>query len=150
MNELHVLSKLVAAIGDLPAWESDELHRAYSDAVRHLRGMPPPQSMAESLRQVNTQTALETLWSCGLSPVYYTDILSAAHGVKGMVETLRGMLADPPPDVQELVMKKIGLRHVGGGIFHSETQTPNEKSEPTARLLAQVGSTDGLAVRTEG
>lgn len=81
--------------------------------------------MAESLRQVNTQTALETLWSCGLSPVYYTDILSAAHGVKGMVETLRGMLADPPPDVQELVMKKIGLRHVGGGIFHSETQTPN-------------------------
>lgn len=29
-------------------------------------------------------------------------------------------------------------------------KTANAKSEPTARLLAQVGSTDGLAVRTEG
>lgn len=135
---LHTLARLVAAVGELPDWESDELHRAYSDAVRCLRGMPPPESMAESLRQVNTQTALETLWSCGLSPVHYTDILSAAHGVKGMVEFLRQELADPPPDVQELVMRKIGLRYMGGGVYHADDVTPNVSS--TAHVMHNTGT----------
>lgn len=141
MDALHILARLVAAIGELPDWESDELHRAYSDAVHCLRGTQPPQSMAESLRQVNTQTALETLWSCGLSPTHYTDILSAAHGVKGMVELLREMLADPPPDVQELVMRKIGLKYMGDGTYRADW-TPN--AEVTGAPISDATRRDEL------
>jgi hypothetical protein len=34
------------------------------------------------------------------------------------------MLADPPPDVQGLVMRKIGLKYMGDGIYRAN-ETPN-------------------------
>lgn len=55
--------------------------------------------------------ALRVLWSIGLSPAHHPDLLSAARGAKSIVEHLRRELADPPPDIQELVLRKLGICH---------------------------------------
>lgn len=53
--------------------------------------------------------ALETLWKCGLSPDHYDTIEKAAEGVFGLVQTLRGMLSDPTPDICQAVLKKLNI-----------------------------------------
>ena len=79
--------------------------------------------------------AKRVLWAIGLSPPHHADILSAATGAARIVETLREMLADPPPDVQEAVMRKIGLKYMGDGIYRADW-TPN--AELSGRPLADV------------
>lgn len=68
------------------------------------------------------------LWAIGLSPTHHISILSAATGAARIVETLREMLADPPPDVQEAVMRKLGLKYMGDGTYHADW-TPNEPAK---------------------
>lgn len=49
------------------------------------------------------------LCGLGLCPTKYDTPAKAVQGVTEIVEKLRRELADPPPDVQELVLKKLGL-----------------------------------------
>ena len=53
--------------------------------------------------------AYDILCKVGLHPEYHKDIVSAAKGVATIVAHLRNELADPPPDVQEQVLHKLGL-----------------------------------------
>ena len=54
--------------------------------------------------------ALTTLWSIGLLPSQHDTLSKAAGAALGVVQHLRAELANPPPDVQELVLDKLGLR----------------------------------------
>ena len=56
-----------------------------------------------------TQRALKMLWSCGMLPSHYDSIEKAALGAMRMVEHLRDDLKNPPADVQELVLQRLGL-----------------------------------------
>ena len=54
------------------------------------------------------------------------------------------MLADPPPDVQESVMRKIGLKYMGDGIYRAD-ETPNDRVEGRAAASSRrVPWNDGL------
>ena len=74
--------------------------------------------------------ALEILQSCGLHGGYYDTIEKAAEGAREIICSLRKDLADPPHDVQCLVLKKLGVEG-----FTEDTPTrrlisiPNERPE---------------------
>jgi hypothetical protein len=53
--------------------------------------------------------ALKVLWTIGLLPSAHETLEKAATAAFGIVQHLRRELADPPSDVQESVLKKLGL-----------------------------------------
>lgn len=54
--------------------------------------------------------ALEILWSIGLSPSHHPDLVTAAEGVRDIVRHLWRDHADPPADLQESVLRKLGVQ----------------------------------------
>jgi len=69
-------------------------------------------------------SALRILQSCGLHCGYYSDIEHAAQGVKEIIQGLRAHLADPPHDIQCLVLKNLGVEGF------------TEGAEPTLKLVS--------------
>ncbi len=51
----------------------------------------------------------EILLNVGLSPNHHPDAVKAAEGASSIISELRRTLSDPPPDVQEHVLTKLGI-----------------------------------------
>lgn len=64
--------------------------------------------------QESAASALAILHSCGLHPKYYDTVEKAAVGVREIITSLRQQLADPPHDVQCLVLKNLGIEGYTG------------------------------------
>ncbi len=82
-----------------------------SDAFKRISDPNYRPTVPEIMACVTEEEAevLKVLWSVGLHPGFHPTLIKAATGVAGIVKALRDTLADPPPDVQELVMEKLGV-----------------------------------------
>ncbi len=100
--------------------------------------------------------AIEILWSCGLAPSHHATLKEAAEGVKSIITTLRSHLADPPIDVQEAVLWKLGIAGrvppepnkdaVNAALKWAEDEEMNQDDE---RALLQDRFGDGDACATQ-
>ena len=67
----------------------------------------------EAQKSLNSQIESARLALCkvGLSPSHHDTLDKAVRGAVDVVETLRNTLADPPHDLQELVLMKLAMSH---------------------------------------
>jgi hypothetical protein len=84
--------------------DEEQLKRLWENGRKAWAGVK-----TEDVSDVSTHPALETLWKCGLLPSHYDTLEKAAEGVSRLLATLRHELSDPSPDLQEAVLKKLGI-----------------------------------------
>ena len=114
ITQLEAALKAMTDQRDNYAEQARQRKKDYDDArERHWQTIQGTQEHAEQARLA--------LCRLGLSPAHHPTLNDAIRGITEIMVALRADLADPPADVQELVLSKLGIMNGTCQVERSKT-----------------------------